>query len=57
MNTAYGLFSYGTRVQAHLIPEGYSSSLNKPTFYFDVVSGNSENCTILMTIISNSGSS
>ena len=57
VNTAYGLFSYGTRVQAHLIPEGYSSSLNKPTFYFDVVSGNSENCTILMTIISNSGSS
>ena len=55
VNTNYGLFSYGTRCQAHLCPEG--QTLTAPSFYFDIISGNSDAVSIIMTIISDSGSS
>lgn len=54
-NSAYGLFSYGTRVQSHLCPEGHTTTA--PSFYFDIISGNSDVVTIIMTIVANNAAS
>jgi hypothetical protein len=49
INSSFGLFDYGTRVQAHLCPEGLYTS--NAAFRFDVMGGNTSTVNIIMNII------